>query len=128
MLYTLSNGARKYDKRLHYSLYGGVEYMPDRSLAIKELLPLAAIPAVSIALLVALLNFHIPKLSPQGGSGTGSLSVPGSGISAVLSANNNPASTNSKPTGTRDAQGSNLAAGRGGSSTSPVGGFYGPNA
>lgn len=77
MVYTLQHGARNYNSRLHYSLYGGVEYAPDRSLAVKELLPLVAIPTVAIALLVAIINFHIPAISPQQGSSNGASAASG---------------------------------------------------
>lgn len=86
MYYTLANGARNYNSKLHYSLYGGVEYYPDRSLAWKELLPLAAIPAVAITLLVAIINFHVPAISTPSGAGE-SLTPDGSanGSNAVTS-------------------------------------------
>lgn len=86
MVYTLSNGALNYNSRLHYSLYGGVEYFPDNTLAFKELLPLAAIPAVAVTLLVAILNFHIPKISPQTGGGATGLSHSGAGTSLSIPA------------------------------------------
>ena len=72
MVYTLTQGARGYNSRLHYSLYGGVEYWPDRSLAIKELLPLAAIPAAAITILAAIFNFHVPAINAPAKAGTGS--------------------------------------------------------
>ncbi len=70
MTYTWASGARNYNSRLHYSLYGGVEYFPDRSLALKELLPLVAIPVVGVALLAAIINFHIPAISRPGSGST----------------------------------------------------------
>jgi hypothetical protein len=96
MVYTISQGAQGANSRLHYSLYGGVEYYPENSFAWKELLPLVAIPAVAIALLAAILNFHVPKLSPsEGGSGQGATSVSGNkAYSLVVSP---PHTTSSSP-------------------------------
>jgi len=103
MVYSLANGVHNYNDRLHYSLYGGVEFLPDRTLAFKELLPLAAIPAVAITLLVAILNFHIPKIAPQTGAGTAgtgeskttstSLSVPATGVGSGSKGQTTPSSS-----------------------------------
>ncbi|HET7320855.1 MAG TPA: hypothetical protein VFI84_04730 [Candidatus Saccharimonadales bacterium] len=68
MVYTLAQGAHNYNRRTHYSLYGGVEYYPDRAFALKELLPLVAIPVVSVAILTAMLSFHVPTISPTTGA------------------------------------------------------------
>lgn len=96
MVYTLVQGAQGYNHKLHYSLYGGVEYLPERvKFALKELLPLAAIPAVAIALLVAIVNFHVPVLSPAT-AGSDGIGTSGSQVhSLVLSANQTGSSTGS---------------------------------
>jgi len=100
MVYSLVSGVDNYNNRLHYSLYGGVEFLPDHTLAFKELLPLAAVPATAITLLVAILNFHIPKLAPQTGAGTTeskttgtSLSVPGNGAGSSSQGQTTPRSS-----------------------------------
>lgn len=95
MTYTLARGAHSYNNRLHYSLYGGVEFFPDRALAIKELLPLIAVPAIAIAMLSAMVNFHVPTLSPAtGGSSTGATGTGTTARSLVLSSH---AATTSTP-------------------------------
>lgn len=66
MVYTSTRGTRDYDNRLHYSLYGGVEFLPDRLPPLRELLPLVAIPAAAIALFAAVMSFHVPSLRPAG--------------------------------------------------------------
>lgn len=95
MVYTLTQGAHNYNSRLHYSLYGGVEYHPERVLALKELLPLVAIPIASIAILTAMLSFHVPNLSPTTGTSGNEGSKPKSNryYSLVLSPSTSSASS-----------------------------------
>lgn len=75
MVYTLAGGAQGRTDRLYYSLYGGVEELPDRTPVLKELAVLVAIPTVTIALLAAVLSFHVPRISQAGGSGSGTLTA-----------------------------------------------------
>lgn len=146
MVYTLAQGANSPNKRLHYSLYGGVEQYPDRAFALKEILPLIAIPVASIAVLTALLSFHVPSISPATGvSGSedgkskgnkayslvlaphGSTTRPGAGSNGGnSSAIGQSASTASpatllplRPSGTDNGQG--IIGGMGGGGTLPAG-------
>ena len=119
MVYSLVSGAQNYNTRLHYSLYGGVEFLPDHTLAWKELLPLAAIPAVAITLLVALLNFHIPKLSPQTGGNSAGVSQAGDGSSLIISNTSN--SVGSPPaSGTKNANSAGAPTSTSRTATTPV--------
>ena len=113
MVYTLMQGAQGYNHKLHYSLYGGVEYLPERvKFALKELLPLTAIPAVAIALLVAIVNFHVPILSPATAGGDTESASGSQARSVVLSAKQT--TSNSKNDSSAS---SSTSAGRSGTAT-----------
>jgi len=112
MVYTLAQGAKQYNNRLHYSLYGGVEYYPNKSFAIKELLPLIAIPAVAIAILAFVISFHVPNISPTtGGAGHSAANSHNKTFSLVIT-------PGSKPTGSTSNSGDKSSTGSGSSSTS----------